>query len=489
MRNTCLATKIAGFVLVHGLLNANPQRAQTTPAPLDALGPKIHAGAGLSELAPILPADADDTLGRVRYWNKTAVDASGLDHTHPLPGETRVFGEQFGPTRASRAMAIVHIAMFDAFNAIAGGFESYTHQPRVLVAASKEAAVAQAAHDSLVALFPSQASSFDERLAADLAMIRNGPAKRLGKVVGQRAAAAILALRASDGSARPEPKVGVDYFFSPDLAQWQQDPVSRAGIALGAHWGEVRPFVMTSASHSVCFTTAGRRAPPPLTTGEAQGAMEGHADRAHDGAVRHRHLLGVRRNSEPVCTAAALNRVAMQIASARHPMRTTPASPRVASHLAGRRRNRRLGVKISLQRLPPSDRHPPDARRRGLAPTRRSCRSARRRQFDRPNFTPFRPTSGHAGALFETLRRFYGTDHIAFTFVSDELNGVTRDHDGNIRPLLPRSFTSLSEAEEENGQSRIYLGIHWSFDKTEGIAQGRRVADYVFAHAFRRVHN
>ena len=79
---------------------------------------------------------------------------------------------------------------------------------------------------------------------------------------------------------------------------------------------------------------------------------------------------------------------------------------------------------------------------------------------------------------------FYGTDDIPFTFVSDELNGVTRDNQGNVRPLVPRSFNSLSEAEEENGQSRIYLGIHWAFDKEAGIAQGRRVADYVFRHAF-----
>ena len=61
---------------------------------------------------------------------------------------------------------------------------------------------------------------------------------------------------------------------------------------------------------------------------------------------------------------------------------------------------------------------------------------------------------------------------------------MTRDNGGNVRPVVFRTFSSLSQAEEENGQSRIYLGIHWSFDKTEGIAQGRRVADYVFANAF-----
>jgi hypothetical protein len=106
-----------------------------------------------------------------------------------------------------------------------------------------------------------------------------------------------------------------------------------------------------------------------------------------------------------------------------------------------------------------------------------------------PNFTPPFPAypSGHAGfggALFQTLRRFYGTDNIGFTFVSDELNGVTPGNDGVPRPLSPRTFSSFSQAEEENGQSRIYLGIHWSFDKTEGIAQGRKVADFVFANAF-----
>jgi hypothetical protein len=105
------------------------------------------------------------------------------------------------------------------------------------------------------------------------------------------------------------------------------------------------------------------------------------------------------------------------------------------------------------------------------------------------NFTPPFPAypSGHAvfgASLFQTLRRFFGTDNIPFTFVSDELNGVTPGNDGIPRALAPRHFNNFSQAEEENGQSRIYLGIHWSFDKTEGIAQGRHIGNYVFDHAF-----
>jgi hypothetical protein len=106
-----------------------------------------------------------------------------------------------------------------------------------------------------------------------------------------------------------------------------------------------------------------------------------------------------------------------------------------------------------------------------------------------PNFSPPFPAypSGHAtfgGALFQMLRQFYGTDRIRFSFVSDEFNGETLDNQGRVRPLVRRHYSSLSEAEEENGQSRIYLGIHWTFDKTAGITLGRQVADHVFKHAF-----
>jgi hypothetical protein len=109
-----------------------------------------------------------------------------------------------------------------------------------------------------------------------------------------------------------------------------------------------------------------------------------------------------------------------------------------------------------------------------------------------PNFTPPFPAypSGHAtfgGAIFQVMRRVLGTDNVQFTFVSDEFNGVTLDNQGNPRPLLPRTFNNFSQAEEENGQSRIYLGIHWSFDKTEGIAMGNSIGDWVFDHMYQPV--
>ncbi|WP_181150026.1 vanadium-dependent haloperoxidase [Ensifer aridi] len=99
--------------------------------------------------------------------------------------------------------------------------------------------------------------------------------------------------------------------------------------------------------------------------------------------------------------------------------------------------------------------------------------------------------SGHAtfgAACFQIARLFLAKvngqvqdpaspDSIAFQFVSEELNGVSRDlhqpfdpsqplvdQPGVIRTRIVRSFPSLWEAIFENAISRIYLGVHWRFD-------------------------
>src|ERR1700746_1517326 len=197
----------------------------------DFFGPRFN-GAQTTRTA-LAPKNAVDSIHR---WNAIAINASGLDHTPVAPGELRTFGEQLGPGRSSRAMAIVHIAIFDSVTAILGGYQSYAgiQQPKGPV--SLDAAVAQAAHDPLAALYPSQASKFDSLLADDLAKITNKNERANGVSLGQRAAAAILALRTNDGSQIPEPRLGVNYFPSDQPGHWRQDPIGLQPIALGAHW-------------------------------------------------------------------------------------------------------------------------------------------------------------------------------------------------------------------------------------------------------------
>jgi hypothetical protein len=123
-----------------------------------AFGPLFHPA---SNVAP--PAGPRQGLDSLHRWNVIAINASGLDHTSVALGENRVFGEQLGPGRSSRAIAIVHIAMFDAFDAVVGGYISYTGT-RAAGPTSVDAAISQAARDTLAALFPSQTAMFDADL-------------------------------------------------------------------------------------------------------------------------------------------------------------------------------------------------------------------------------------------------------------------------------------------------------------------------------------
>ena len=450
------------------------------------------------------------TADTVRFWNGIAIDASGLDHTPVRAGESRVFGEQLGPGRSSRAMAIVHIAMFEAINAVTPRYRSYIGLRGAERGASAEAAIAQAAHDTLVAMFPSQRASFDEKLAADLGRLGNPaePAYRAGIDLGKKAAAGILALRRYDNSGKPDPLVGTQWITSDEPGHWRQDPISRAPIALGAEWEHVKPFAMHSASQ---FRAA---APPSMTSPEYTRAYNEVVALGGDGAT-----TPTRRTPEQT-------RIGIFWAYDGTPSLCAP--PRLYNQLAVEI-SKQMGDAVELARLlalvnvamadagiaiweskyyydvwrPVTGVREAD---RDTGPTGEGDQNPRTKgdpnfwplgapasNLTGPNFTPPFPAypSGHAGfgaALFQVLRRYYGRDDIAFTFVSDEFNGETVANDGTVRPLWPRRFASFSQAEEENGQSRIYLGIHWSFDKTGGIEQGRRVANYVFDNVYRPLH-
>jgi len=449
------------------------------------------------------------TLEAVLYWNHVAIDASGLDHTPVAPGENRVFGEQRGPGRASRAMAIVHIAMFDAINAIEGGYRGYSRIPPGPPTASVEAAIAVAARDTLAALFESQAPTFDALLAQDLASIGNGRSKTAGIIVGRRAAAAILALRANDGSAQAELEMDTQFHPSDLAGKWRMDPISQIPVALGAHWGEVSMFTPLKVASRF-------RVPPPPAMESAEYAaaydevksVGGDGEGTPTARTPEQTEIGLYWAYDGTPSLCAPPRLYNQIA-------TTIAAQMGSSAIETARLLALLNVAMAdagtaiweskyyyqvwrpIVGIREAD--------EGTGPTGAgdgnpategdptwSPLGAPASNLEGPNFTPPFPAypSGHAGfggAVFQILRRFYGTDQIAFSFVSDELNGVTKDNHGAVRPLVERSFRTLSQAEDENGQSRIYLGIHWRFDKDEGIAQGERIADHVFRTLFRPI--
>ncbi len=82
------------------------------------------------------------------------------------------------------------------------------------------------------------------------------------------------------------------------------------------------------------------------------------------------------------------------------------------------------------------------------------------------------------GALYEVLRDFYGADDVSFVLNSAE----TMPSGANTR-----SFTSFTQAEWENGMSRVYMGVHWLFDAEDGVKLGNDIADWVGANAFQAV--
>ena len=452
--------------------------AQNTAASFRAVhGPQTTA----AEKAPVLlrhPKPGPDLRSWFLHWNEVAINASGLDHTQVEAGEIRVFGEQLGPGRSARAMAIVHIAMFDAMIAVEGGYRSYTHLPRTFGDVSIRAAIAQAAHDALVALYPSQADAFDAKLKESKGELTDSPRARIaGILLGKIAAAAILRQRRDDGAQHTEPVLGTDHTTSNAAGHWRQDPISRVPVALGAHWDDVEPFVIRSAAQF-------RVPPPPAMTSAEYGEAFDEVKRLGGDGVTTPTVRTADQTFAGIYWAydgtpglgappRLYNQIAVTIATQQNTdaMRTG-APARAGERGDGRRRHRHLGVEVRLRFLAADHRHPrvrsrapvPPARRRQSGHDRRSHVHAARGAGEQPRGTrtshrrsqPTRQaTRVSAARSFRLCATSIGPTTSPSPSSPTNSTESRATNDGTVRPLKPRTFPNFRSRGRERAEPHL----------------------------------
>jgi hypothetical protein len=359
----------------------------------------------------------------------------------------------------SRNMAIVHLAMFDAVNAIDRSYESYAADVKASRGASKEAAAAQAAHDTLTALYPSRSAEYDAALAEDLAGIPPGRARQ-GIAVGQEAARQMLALRANDGSS------DIETYTPTSNAPGQWHPTFPDFTpATNAHVPSVTPFATSGPSQ---FAPP----PPPALTSSAYatafnetkaiGSVNSTTRTADQSQVAMLWRL-------PLTNHQVWNRVAQDVARAQHTTLVENARAFALLEMAihdGLQTSFASKFQFGLWRP--------------IEAIRRAAEDGNPATEADPNWTTFHPTTppypsyaGNAATIGATsatvLADVFGNNNIPFQIHWDSYGF----------PGVARSYSGFSAAAEEEANSRIYGGIHFRFDSVAGQGIGRNVGAYV----------
>lgn len=405
---------------------------------------------GVSELLEVRQLLTTDM---VLQWNEVLLDAIRADRT--------------APPAAARDMAIVHTAIFDAVNSIDRQYAPYLTMVDAHPRASREAAVAAAAHETLTALFPAQKPVFDAQYTVSLAQIPDGRGETDGVSAGKEVARRILADRANDGSAAT-----VTYTAGAAPGDWQPTPPAFDSPLL-PQWPDVRPWAMTDGDQ---FRP---EAPPELTSRRYA--------RDFDQVKQLGAVDSAARTSDQTATARFW---------ANGPGTSTPPGHWnvVAQIVAQDRRNSLeenarlfalLNITLADAAIVSWDAKYEYDLWRPVTAIRAAETDGNPRTERDPAWTPFLTTppfptytSGHStfsGAAAAVLQAFFGTNHIRFVLPS-ETAGVA-----------DRRFRSFSQAADESGMSRIYAGIHFNFDNVAGLQSGNQLGRHVAAHFLRRV--
>lgn len=362
------------------------------------------------------------------------------------------------PPMASRAMAMVHTAVYDAVNSVNPTHRGYLAVYPTLAGTSADAAAAQAARDVLAALYPSRAAIFDAQLAQSLAAIPDSPGKAAGLALGAHAASQTLGSRANDNAT-----LVVPHTPGTQPGRWRPTPPGH-GPALLPNWPLVTPFAMSSGSQ---FRPASM---PSLTSQEYTDAYNevkslGAVDSATRTPEQTQIALLWAAGAGTVTPPGMWNQIAAQISQQRS--LTTHENARLFAL---------LGIGLADAAIASWDCkyaynfwRPVTGIREGDADTNPDTAgdAAWTPLLVTPPFAAF--TSGHStfsSAAATILADYFGTDSISFTA---ESVGITRE------------FDSLWAAAEEAGQSRIYGGIHWQFDNSAGLHCGGEIGTLVSA--------
>lgn len=403
-------------------------------------------------LALLVPISA--AAGSITDWNQQLLDSIRAGKTNP--------------PFATRQLALLHTSQYDAVIGILGGYERYHATGNPAAGASAEAAAEAAGYQILSALYPSRQAFFDDLYQSSVGALPDGQAKNDGIAWGAEVAQQILALRQNDGSTNTvtyNPPLGATWwvrtppaFAPPLLPQWPYvqpwtlergnqlrspgQPVSPTSDAYLKPWvevyllGDVDSAVRTADQSEIAVfwnDGAGTQTPPGHWMSIAQGVAQQYNLDLRDSA-RLFALLSL-----TVADAAIVS-----WDNKYHFHNWRPVTAIHNADLDGNPHTFQDKTWSSFITTPPF-----------------------------PTYT-----SGHStfsGSSAELLRRFLGTDNYAFSIGSDGTPGVTR------------SFQTLSQAAAEAGQSRIYGGIHWQYDNTDGLAGGRALAGYVYANFLRPI--
>ena len=404
-------------------------------------------------------ADQSQTPTQVLEWNQIFIDTLIATNT--------------ANSSSQRLGAIVHTAIFDAYNGIEQRYGPIFVHDRAPNGASRRAAVIAAAYTALVGLFPSRQPALDASYAASLAALSDdgedgGQSRERGIDWGTEVAQAVLAWRATDGFSASYPP----FRGGTAVGQWRPTPpafgaMSAQGLAFTAMFVLVHntqfdpgpPRGLTSATYMDDFNAVkalGRKTGSTRTEDQTALALfwEGNA-------------------------SVHWNQAANQIAR--------------ANDLSMSDSNRLLAV-LNI----------------AMADTAFTTWSGKRFYGGVPNEVTWRPvtsipladTDGNPDTAADPdwLPLINTPSHPEYPAGHPSLNGaastVLLSHfdDAQMFTLTTvgqpsRTYTSITQARSDGNNARVWGGMHYPSTVAVSDAEGEAIANYVNRTSMQRLHD